>query len=134
MGSIGIELGSEKMSIMNRSDYTIKPLIILGWVHPETQIKSLIQSGKRQKFDIFAPLRKWINNIDVRKPEVAHRICNLIPAQCPFARTIKLFGRTILTIPPLCKINPVYEELMILRFGALSYLAEECGEDISAYC
>jgi hypothetical protein len=122
------------MSIMNISDYTIKPLIILGWVHPETEVKTLAVSSKSKKFDIFAPIRKWINNINVKNPRIAHRICSLIPAQCPFAKTIKLFGKRILTIPPLCKINPVYEELMMLRFAALSYLAEECGEDISTYC
>ncbi|MDV3002054.1 MAG: hypothetical protein N5P05_003660 [Chroococcopsis gigantea SAG 12.99] len=122
------------MSIMNVSDYTIKPLIILGWVHPETDSKTVVRRAKSKKIDVLAPLRKWINNINVKTPKMAHRICQLIPAQCPFARTIKLFGRTILTIPPLCKINPVYEELMMLRFTALSYLAEECGEDISAYC
>ncbi|MFY8175362.1 Mo-dependent nitrogenase C-terminal domain-containing protein, partial [Planktothrix agardhii] len=27
-----------------------------------------------------------------------------------------------------------YEELVYLRFQALCYLADECGEDISAYC
>ncbi|MDY7024694.1 MAG: Mo-dependent nitrogenase C-terminal domain-containing protein, partial [Cyanobacteriota bacterium] len=36
-------------------------------------------------------------------------------------------------IPPLCKLNPVYDELISLRFRALCYLADECGEDITPY-
>jgi hypothetical protein len=86
------------------------------------------------KFDLFKPLRQWLDNMQVKNPQLAHRICKLIPAQCPFERDIKLMGRTIIHIPPMCKINPVYEELVSLRFRALCYLADECGEDISAYC
>ena len=37
-------------------------------------------------------------------------------------------------IPPLCKLNPVYEEVVYLRFRALCYLADCCGEDIQRYC
>lgn len=65
---------------------------------------------------------------------VARFLCQLIPAQCPFEQDLVLFGCTIAHIPPLCKLNPFYESLMMLRFKALSFLAEECGEDITAYC
>ena len=58
----------------------------------------------------------------------------MIPTQCPFERDISLFGRTIVSIPPLCKLNPLYEELIGLRFRALCYLADDCGEDIGCYC
>jgi hypothetical protein len=37
-------------------------------------------------------------------------------------------------IPPMCKLNPLYEEVVGLRFRALCYLADDCGEDISQYC
>ena len=84
--------------------------------------------------DIFQPLREWINQIEINDLHLAHRLCRMIPSQCPFARKIQFFGHTIFTIPPLCKMNPVYQELMVLRFRALQYLADECGEDISAYC
>ncbi|MEH1922571.1 Mo-dependent nitrogenase C-terminal domain-containing protein [Nostoc sp.] len=57
-----------------------------------------------------------------------------IPAQCPFERDITLFGRKLLHIPPMCKLNPLYEEVVGLRFKALCYLADECGEDVTAYC
>ncbi|NES85875.1 MAG: nitrogenase, partial [Moorea sp. SIO2B7] len=79
-------------------------------------------------------LRQWLNQIEVDNPKLAHRLCRLIPAQCPFERQIKLFNRTLLRIPPLCKLNPVYDEVVALRFRALSYLADECGEDITCYC
>ncbi|NJN23641.1 MAG: nitrogenase, partial [Acaryochloridaceae cyanobacterium RL_2_7] len=39
----------------------------------------------------------------------------------------------IVHIPPMCKINPLYEQLVGLRFRSLSFLADECQEDISAY-
>jgi hypothetical protein len=64
----------------------------------------------------------------------ARTLCRMIPARCPFERTIQVFGRTILRIPPLCELNPFYNELVALRFRALCYLADECGEDISCYC
>jgi hypothetical protein len=78
-------------------------------------------------------LRRWLINLDVNTPSRAHQVAALIPGQCPFEREITLWGRSILRIPPLCKLNPVYDELIELRFRALCYLAEECGEDISAY-
>lgn len=75
-----------------------------------------------------------IHNIQIKHPKIAHRICNLIPAYCPFERDIVVFGQKLFHIPPLCKINPVYEDLMELRFRALSFLADECGEDVTQYC
>jgi hypothetical protein len=38
-----------------------------------------------------------------------------------------------LHIPPLCKLNPFYEEVLGMRFRALCYLADECGEDVSQF-
>lgn len=83
---------------------------------------------------ILQPIRQILDDIDVRDRQSAQLICRLIPSQCPFARDIKVFGQTILHIPPLCKINPLYDQLMSLRFRALSYLADQCGEDITIYC
>ncbi|MEG3440354.1 Mo-dependent nitrogenase C-terminal domain-containing protein [Pannus brasiliensis CCIBt3594] len=124
------------METINVSNYTIKRIILSHWIENPSRDKkeSLPPAPSRPKIDIFRPIRSWIEGIAIDTPELARRICKLIPAQCPFARKISLFGRTILTIPPLCKINPVYEELMVLRFRALTYLADECGEDVSAYC
>ncbi len=76
------------------------------------------------------PLRQWLDNLEIHNPEVALFLYRVIPAQCPFARDIKLFGYTILHIPPLCKLNPFYEQLMGLRFRAMCYLVDECGMTI----
>lgn len=83
---------------------------------------------------ILHPIRQFLDDIDVRDRQFAQLVCRLIPSQCPFARDIKVFGQTVLHIPPLCKINPLYDQLMSLRFRALSYLADQCGEDITIYC
>lgn len=83
---------------------------------------------------ILRPVRQWLESIQVCDRGVAKFLCQLIPSQCPFERDIKLFGHTLFHIPPMCKLNPLYDELMGLRFRALSFLADVCGEDISAYC
>ena len=80
--------------------------------------------------DLLNPLRQWLDNLEIHNPEVALFLYRVIPAQCPFARDIKLFGYTILHIPPLCKLNPFYEQLMGLRFRAMCYLVDECGMTI----
>lgn len=84
--------------------------------------------------DLLLPLRRWLDNIELQNPKLAHRICRLVPAQCPFERDVQIFGRTLFHIPPMCKLNPLYEEVVGLRFRALCYLADVCGEDISGYC
>lgn len=84
--------------------------------------------------DLLAPVRHWLDDLHVHEPRLAHFLVKLIPAQCPFERDIVLFGHKLVHIPPLCKLNPLYEQLVSLRFRALCYLADDCGEDISAYC
>jgi hypothetical protein len=84
--------------------------------------------------DLLRPVRQWLDSIEVHDVKLAHLLCKLIPAQCPFERDITLFGRKLLHIPPMCKLNPLYEEVVGLRFKALCYLADECGEDVTAYC
>lgn len=83
--------------------------------------------------DPLHPLRDWLDGLDIEDPRVARFLCKMIPSQCPFERDITLFGRKIVHIPPLCKLNPLYEQMVGLRFRALSYLADDCGEDISQY-
>lgn len=90
-------------------------------------------SAKRQS-DMLRPVRSWLDGLDIKEPQVARFLCKMIPAQCPFERDIKLFGHKIVHIPPLCKLNPLYEQLVGLRFRALSYLADDCREDVSKYC
>ena len=83
---------------------------------------------------LIAPLRQWLDNIEVNNKKLARFLCKLIPTQCPFERDVKLFSRTLFHIPPMCKLNPLYDELIGLRFRALCYLADVCGEDISQFC
>jgi Mo-dependent nitrogenase C-terminus len=83
---------------------------------------------------ILLPVRQWLESIKINDYKKAHTVCQLIPASCPFERNIKIFKFQVLQIPPLCKLNPFYEQLIELRFKALTYLADECGEDITIYC
>ena len=96
-------------------------------LQPPTTHKSVFDS-------LLHPIRDRIDSIQIRDRNFAHNACKLIPSQCPFARDIKLFGRNLFHIPPMCKINPLYDQLMSLRFRALTYLADVCGEDITPYC
>ena len=89
---------------------------------------------KLKGFDPLKPLRQWLDGLTPTTPEVARQICRWVPAQCPFEREVKWLNITLFRIPPLCKLNPLYDEVVGLRFRALCYLADECGEDISSYC
>lgn len=89
--------------------------------------------GQRPLSSLMTKIRQWLITYPITTPAIAHRICRLIPAQCPFARTFSLFGYPVITILPLCKLNPFYEEVMRLRFRALTYLSDVCQEDISQY-
>jgi hypothetical protein len=80
------------------------------------------------------PIAEKLDSIEIQSAKTAHFFCRLIPSQCPFERDIRCFGRVLLHIPPMCKLNPFYEQLVGLRFKALCYLADVCGEDIAAYC
>ncbi|MCL1462996.1 Mo-dependent nitrogenase C-terminal domain-containing protein [Argonema galeatum] len=84
--------------------------------------------------NILRPVRQWLESIEIQDSKVAKLLCKLIPSQCPFERDIQVFGRTLFHIPPMCKLNPVYDQLMMLRFRALTFLADVCGEDITQYC
>lgn len=90
--------------------------------------------SNKPKWDFWLPLRKLLDNIPINHPQLARFLCRLIPAQCPFERDVNLFGRTLFHIPAMCKLNPLYDELMMLRFRALSYLADQCDEDVSKFC
>ncbi|MBD2214228.1 Mo-dependent nitrogenase C-terminal domain-containing protein [Calothrix sp. FACHB-156] len=121
-------------------DNTTKRIFLASWVsiNPaetnNTDVTQLHGSAAKSKFDILQPLKQTVDRIQVRDRKLAHRLCQIIPAQCPFERDVKLFGKTLFHIPPMCKLNPLYEEVVSLRFRALCYLADECGEDVSQYC
>ncbi|MFN5815026.1 MAG: Mo-dependent nitrogenase C-terminal domain-containing protein [Pseudanabaena sp.] len=83
--------------------------------------------------DLLEPVKEWLDHMDIHESRLANLICKVIPAQCPFERDVVLFGRKIMHIPAMCEINPLYDQLVGLRFRSLSYLAEK-GEDVSKYC
>jgi hypothetical protein len=86
------------------------------------------------KFDLLQPLRRWLDSLEIQNRKLAKFIARMIPAQCPFERDIIVLGHKIAHIPPMCKLNPLYEQLVFLRFRALCYLVDQCGEDIQSYC
>jgi hypothetical protein len=100
---------------------------------PRTKAPSVI-APKEVKGDWLQPVRQWVESIEIHNPKVARLLCKIIPAQCPFERDITFFGHTVLHIPPLCKLNPLYTQFVSLRFKSLTYLADECGEDVTPYC
>jgi hypothetical protein len=106
-------------------------------VFPRPLLSTQLRRSKRKASHLWSrslkPMRKWLDAIEVVDPEQAHLFCKLIPAQCPFERDVHL-GALHWHIPPLCKLNPLYEELVFLRFRALTYLADKCGEDVTCYC
>lgn len=90
-------------------------------------------SSSHSGVDVLEPVRHWMDDLEIHDPRLARFLCKMIPPQCPFERDIKLFGHKIVHIPPMCKLNPLYEQLVGLRFRSLSYLADDCDEDISPY-
>jgi Mo-dependent nitrogenase C-terminus len=76
-------------------------------------------------FNLLQPVKQWLDQFEIHDRKIAYCIVKLIPAQCPFERDITCFGQTIAHIPPLCKLNPLYEQLAELRFRALCYLADK---------
>lgn len=82
------------------------------------------------KLDPLGRVRQRLDNIEIRDRQLAQFLYKAIPAQCPFERDIELFGRKVGHIPPLCKLNPLYDQLVGLRFRAHCYLVDRCGMDI----
>lgn len=95
---------------------------------------SLHPPKSSSSYTVLNPIRQWLDGLEIQRSSTARWVAKLIPAQCPFERDVKLLGRTIAHIPPLCKLNPFYEQFVGLRFRALCYLADVCGEDIRRYC
>ena len=115
---------------------TVYKIISSSWFksiqHKSNQARFSFLSLKT--INLLSIISQWLNDFNIQDPVVAHKICAIIPTQCPFAREVKLLGHTVLRIPPLCKLNPLYNEVVALRFRALCYLADECSEDVSSYC
>jgi len=104
-------------------------MILSSFVNPIEENHSV-----KNKFDLLQKIRQWFDDIEINNRRVARLIAKVIPAQCPFERDIVVFGRKIAHIPPMCKLNPLYDQFVGLRFRALCYLVDKCGEDIQSYC
>jgi hypothetical protein len=70
-------------------------------------------------------VRNWLDSVEIHNSTVAYLLCQIIPASCPFSREVKLFNNILFVIPPLCKLNPFYNQLMGLRFKSLVCLANQ---------
>jgi len=77
-----------------------------------------------RRVSLLQGLQDYLNQMEINNPKIAEIICKLVPSSCPFARTIRLFGKTLLVIPPLCHFNSLYGELMMLRLRALNFLSQ----------
>ena len=97
-------------------------------------ISSAVDTVPYSPLDPLKPIRVWLDQLEIHDPRLARYLCRMIPAQCPFERDVVLFGHKVLHIPAMCKINPLYEQLVGLRFRAMCYLSDTCGEDVSPYC
>lgn len=125
-----------RLTLCDLENQTVSPLVASDPIEAsdapsENAVSSLHPPHHRE--DLLQPVRVWLDNMDIDDPKVAHFLCKLIPSQCPFERDVVLFGKKIVHIPPMCKINPLYEQLVGLRFRALSFLADKCGEDVTPY-
>jgi hypothetical protein len=90
-----------------------------------------IRKQNQKSFNPWQFLQQWLEGLEIKEEQTARRIVKLIPAQCPFERKIQIFGQVIFRIPALCKFNPLYEQLVGLRFRALCFLVDSCGENIT---
>ena len=80
--------------------------------------------------NVLHPIRQWLDQVPVNSPTLAKLLYKLIPGQCPFERDIIVLGRKLAHIPPLCKLNPLYDQLVGLRFRSMCYLVDVCGETL----
>jgi hypothetical protein len=120
---------------MNATEDSERNLVLISsYWQGQKQNEESPKKPSRPKFEPLRPIRQFLDDIEISDRFFAHYLCQLIPTQCPFERKIQFRGRTILQIPPLCKLNPFYEQLVSLRFRAMCYLADRCGEDVSNYC
>ncbi len=137
-----------RLTLCNLPQQTLAPLVNAEIVHEDTVHEDAVDgetiatppglqaSGLQPpvaKVDPLQSVRVWLDGMDIDDPKVARFLCKLIPPTCPFERDVVIFGKKLAHIPPMCKLNPLYEQLVGLRFRSLSYLADTCKEDISPY-
>ncbi|NJL60888.1 MAG: nitrogenase [Methylacidiphilales bacterium] len=104
----------------------VQPIAVDGQINKKRFLKI--------KIDLLQPVRNRLDTLEIKNRKLAKLVAKAIPAQCPFERDIVVFGRKVAHIPPMCKLNPLYDQFVGLRFRALCYLVDQCGEDIQSYC
>lgn len=118
---------------MNTIWTDFQPASFFGLMGEKKGLKAAKRAKLSQlKIDLLHPVRQRLDQWEIRDQKLAQFLYKAIPAQCPFERDIKFFGRKVGHIPPLCKLNPLYDQLVGLRFRALCYLVDECGVDIQS--
>lgn len=115
------------MQLSSQPTKTTEAITLIGENYPDylSKITHLTHPVVKLSLQFLQIIRDWIEKIQVKNLYLAKVIERLVPAQCPFERDIKLFSRVLFHIPPLCKLNPIYDQLIGLRFRALCYLAEQ---------
>jgi hypothetical protein len=123
---------------MNVSVYTVYQFLISQFLlfckYWSSFFDRCLKQIKGISIDLFFPFRQWLRNIQINDPKFAVFLCQIIPSNCPFERNVKVFGKIWFHIPPMCKLNPLYNELMELRFRSLCYLADEWEQDYDIIC
>lgn len=74
--------------------------------------------------NLLSLVRNQLEKIEIHDSNLARLICNIIPRTCPFERKVTLCGHTLFHVPPLCKLNPFYDQMIELRLKSLVYLEE----------
>jgi len=112
-------LGPAELSLLRHwSELLQVGQAVLAGLHP--------QQGPGEGSDsALERLRGWLDAQAPCDPAIARLLVRLIPAQCPFERDVMVLGHRLVHIPPMCRINPLYEQLMALRFRCLCLLAGE---------
>ncbi|MBE9059816.1 Mo-dependent nitrogenase C-terminal domain-containing protein [cf. Phormidesmis sp. LEGE 11477] len=72
----------------------------------------------------LAPVRTWLNALEVHNVRLAQWVCRLVPNTCSSGHDLILLGHC-LHVPSLCEVNPLADELVDLRFRAADFLYEQ---------
>ena len=90
-------------------------------------ISSLVPYSTRvtQAWKRLDPLKHWLNGLDPGDERISSFIAHLIPFLDPFGCDIDLFAHKLVQIPVMCKINPLFEQFLAVRFRCLGHLSVE---------
>lgn len=73
-------------------------------------------------FSVDKLVRVSINSASAFSEADALFIVGFIPSTCPFERDVYLYKLKLFHIPPICKINPYYKEIVNLKLRAIDSL------------